>query len=116
MLRRWIGRAALTAALALGGWAGTARADDSDEAAPPPEPGRHWTVLGWWHNHRPLCCWASHNGFSCTSLHAECTFIFGSCRAFYSEPCLKGPPPSPLPPGAEQPPGAGTASCGCQDR
>lgn len=47
---------------------------------------------------RPLGCWASFNGYSCSSLPSTWAFVFGSCRDFYGEPCLKGPPPSPLPP------------------
>jgi hypothetical protein len=47
---------------------------------------------------RPLGCWASFNSYSCSSLKSELGFVFGSCRTFYSEPCLKGAPPSPLPP------------------
>jgi hypothetical protein len=27
-------------------------------------------------------------------------FLFGGCRTFFSEPCLKGAPPSALPPWA----------------
>ena len=44
---------------------------------------------------QPLGCYAHHNDYSCGSLHSECTFLFGSCRQFYGEPCLKGPPPLP---------------------
>ncbi len=49
---------------------------------------------------RPLGCWSSFNGYGCGSLKADAAFIFGSCRTFYGEPCLKGAPPSPLPPWA----------------
>jgi hypothetical protein len=45
-----------------------------------------------------LCCWSHHNHVGCGSLKAECGFIFGSCRTFFGETCLKGAPP-PLPPG-----------------
>lgn len=44
---------------------------------------------------RPLGCWASHNCPTCGSLKSECIFLFGSCRQFFGEPCLKGPPPLP---------------------
>jgi hypothetical protein len=47
---------------------------------------------------RPLSCWASFNGYSCSSVRSETAFLFGSCRTFFGEPCLKGPPPSALPP------------------
>jgi hypothetical protein len=77
---------------------------------------------------RPLCCWASFNGYGCSSGKSELAFIFGSCRTFFGEPCLKGAPPSALPPWAGQEsgyysprPGAavpggsapGRSGCGC---
>ena len=65
--------------------------------SPSPTPLRDYFRLG-----RPLGCWASFNGYTCTSLPATWTFIFGSCRDFFGEPCLKGPPPSPLPPYSEE--------------
>jgi hypothetical protein len=43
------------------------------------------------------CCWATHNEVGCSNLKAECTFIFGSCRQFWGDPCLPNPPPLPLP-------------------
>jgi hypothetical protein len=49
-----------------------------------------------WIKSRPLYCWASHNKMGCGSLKSECTFLFGSCREFFGEPCYKGPPPNPL--------------------
>src|SRR5262245_52860996 len=49
---------------------------------------------------RPLGCWSSFNGYGCSSFHSTAAFVFGSCRTFYGEPCLKGAPPSPLPPWA----------------
>jgi hypothetical protein len=55
-------------------------------------------IRDWLRYHRPLGCWASFNGYSCSSVHSELAFLFGSCRTFYGEPCLKGPPPSALPP------------------
>jgi hypothetical protein len=44
---------------------------------------------------RPIGCWSTHNCPCCGSLKADCTFLFGSCRQFFGEPCLKGPPPLP---------------------
>jgi hypothetical protein len=104
MSSHWFRRAALAAALGLGVWAGLARAagpkiPNGMTELPPgvaPEPP------GWFQRHFGLGCWASFNGYGCSSLHSELAFIFGSCRTFYSEPCLKGPPPSPLPPWAGQ--------------
>jgi hypothetical protein len=52
-------------------------------------------------NKHGLCCWASWIYPRCSSLHSECAFIFGSCRTFYGEKCLQGPPPVPVPPGYE---------------
>jgi len=37
-------------------------------------------------------CSATQNSVGCGSLKAECIFVFGSCRAFYREPCLAPPP------------------------
>jgi len=54
---------------------------------------RRRPVSDWWRNDRPGC-WSHHNYFGCGSLKSECTFIFGSCRAFFGEPCLQGPPPA----------------------
>ena len=48
-----------------------------------------------------LGCWSSHNRPTCSSLHSTATFIFGSCRSFFGEPCLQGPP------GLAQPNGLG---------
>jgi hypothetical protein len=45
----------------------------------------------------PLGCWAHHNQPRCGSLRLELVFLFGSCRAFFGEPCLKEPPPTPMP-------------------
>ncbi len=46
---------------------------------------------------RPLGCYGNFNDYSCGSLNSECRFLFSSCRGFYGERCLKGPPPSPVP-------------------
>jgi hypothetical protein len=63
----------------------------------------------WVQNHPSIGCFAHHNTLGCGSLNSECKFIFGSCRTFYGEPCLKGPPPSPFPPGY----GPGPSGCNC---
>jgi hypothetical protein len=114
MPRSLLSRAALAAVLGWGVWAGLARAGGSElypkmppaatelpPGYPPIDSSPTRTPLAdWFHYHRPLCCWASFNGYGCSSLHSELAFVFGSCRTFFSEPCLKGPPPSPLPPWA----------------
>jgi hypothetical protein len=114
MTRTWLARTALAALIGCGVWAGLARADGWDaypktppqaqELPPghPPvdnSPSKH-PLWDWVAHGRPLGCWASFNGYGCSSLHSECGFIFGSCRTFYGEPCLKGAPPSALPPWA----------------
>jgi hypothetical protein len=53
-------------------------------------------------NNKGLGCCATHNSFGCTSTYAQYTFIFGSCRQFFNEPCV--PPPAGKPCGAV---------CGC---
>lgn len=128
------------ALVALLGWwvgAGFARAGGSDlyprtpPAATELPPGHppvdsspsKTPIRDWIRYKRPLCCWASFNGYSCQSGASTAAFIFGSCRTFYGEPCLKGAPPSPLPPWAypesgyrnSAPGGApGKAGCNCQ--
>jgi hypothetical protein len=49
------------------------------------------------------CCWATINTDGCGSFHSDATFIFGSCRHFWGDPCLPGPEPLPLPPGVVGP-------------
>jgi hypothetical protein len=58
-------------------------------------------------------CYGNFNDYSCGSLHSECQFIFGSCRTFYGEACLKGPPPSPIPGFDLHALGLDRPSCGC---
>ena len=68
------------------------------------DPARPHPILRLFHLEPGTGCWASHNGYSCSSAKSECTFIFGSCRAFYGEPCIQGPPPPPWSPEADDPP------------
>jgi hypothetical protein len=56
--------------------------------------------------HEQVGCWAHHNMFGCSSFHSEATFIFGSCRAFFGQQCLKEPPPDELAPMREGTPDA----------
>jgi hypothetical protein len=68
------------------------------------------------------CCWSHLNYVGCGNCKSECTFIFGSCHAFYGEPCRKGPPPFAVPPGYGYPPqganpwldGYAPQGCGCE--
>jgi hypothetical protein len=129
MTQRWHARAALAALVGLGLAAGLARAQGpappfvptadpqpaaiidygaggSAAATPPPEmpaaaPSKG-PVRDWAHkclNAHGVCCWSHHNAYICGSWKSECTFVFGSCREFFGEPCLQGPPPPPWPPG-----------------
>jgi hypothetical protein len=65
------------------------------DSSPSPRP-----IRDYFHHGRPVGCWSSFNGYGCSSLHSELGFLFGSCRMFFGEPCLKGAPPSALPPWA----------------
>jgi hypothetical protein len=60
----------------------------------------------FYRNH-PWYCWAYLNPHLCSSWESERAFIFGSCREFFGEPCMKGPPQVPIPPGYKIPPGYG---------
>lgn len=44
----------------------------------------------------PVGCYTTFNDYSCGSLHSEWDFLFSSCRVFFGERCLKGPPPNPI--------------------
>src|SRR5437764_10611869 len=56
-----------------------------------------------------LGCAATVSSFGCGSWKADCTFAFGSCRDFWSEPCF---PPDPSSHGGHG--GSGRESCGCR--
>ena len=43
------------------------------------------------HKEEKCGCWSHHNEFTCGSLKSECTFLFGSCRSFFGDPCVKVP-------------------------
>jgi hypothetical protein len=126
MTRRWYGRAALTALIGWGLAAGLARADGPPAVAEPWEVIDHGTGVAPGQN-PPLnpafthkgpvrdyvhdCmhklgvgCWSHHNMYTCGSFQSEFTFVFGSCRQFFGEPCLPGPPIPPMPPGYGPPP------------
>lgn len=60
----------------------------------------HRPLRDHWRTGRPVGCWGSFNGYGCSSLRSELGFVFGGCRMFFGEPCLKGAPPSALPPWA----------------
>jgi len=131
MIQRWYIRAALAAVIGLGITAGLARSQEP--VAPPQRTTEPWAVIeygnagvapqpvleappewphkgpvrDWVHDcmHRGgVGCWSHHNTFTCGSFKSEWTFIFGSCKEFFGEPCLPGPPQPPYPPGYGPPP------------
>jgi hypothetical protein len=116
MSRTLVARAVIVTLLGWAAWAGPAlalgpgspefpktppAAQELPPGHPPVDnsPSKH-PLLDWVKRGRPLGCWASFNGYGCSSLHSELAFIFGGCRTFFAEPCLKGAPPSALPPSA----------------
>jgi hypothetical protein len=78
---------------------------EGTEAAGEPAGGHR---VGNWLRKYKLACWSHHNSPGCGNLKAECTFIFGSCRAFYGEGCQPPPPRTASGPGTQ----AGN-KCGC---
>ncbi len=133
MTQRWYVRAALAAVVGMGVAAGLVRAqapapapvaspepwavieygaagEPPPAAAPAPEPpgfAHKGPVRDWVHDclHKHgVGCWSHHNMYTCSSWKSECTFVFGSCREFFGEPCLPGPPQPPMPPGYGPPP------------
>jgi len=64
---------------------------DPDRPVPPPRTRRPVRDLV---DKTRVNCWATHNALGCGSLQATCVFIFGSCRQFFDEECVKAPPHS----------------------
>src|SRR5437879_1093800 len=101
----------LAAVLGMAACAGLGRAQDVETNHPYViDPAKPHPVLHLLHVPLPLTCWASHNGYGCGSWRSQATFVFGSCRDFFGQPCLNGPPPPPWAPDADQPP----SDCGCR--
>jgi hypothetical protein len=106
----------------VGGQFPGAAVDVNGTAMPAPARGDR-PIRGWLRNHK-WGCWTTHNTLGCGNLQSECVFIFGSCRAFYGEPCLPGPPPSPTElynmvgrrpsPAPAEPYATGRRGCNCQ--
>jgi len=76
---------------------------DPDRPVPAPRTRRPVRDFG---DKTRVNCWATHNALGCGSLQATCVFMFGSCRQFYDEECVKAPPHSV--PAAEY-----RRGCGC---
>jgi hypothetical protein len=49
-------------------------------------------ILSALRDHPPVGCWTHHDMFGCGSFRGDFIFTFGSCRAFFGQGCLKGPP------------------------
>src|SRR5258708_2497549 len=82
----------LAVALGMALLAGAARAQDPETNHPYVlNPDNRHPVLKLLHVSLPAGCWASHNGYGCGNFRSDATFIFGGCRAFYGQACLKGP-------------------------
>jgi len=86
---------------------GAGSPSDQDAAADPAVPPSKGPVRDWFHGcmHRKgVGCWSHHNAYMCGSFKSEWIFVFGSCREFFGEACLPGPPQPPMPPGYGPPP------------
>jgi hypothetical protein len=59
------------------------------DVVPPGNPPLRQRLLG---GPRQWGCWSHHNLFGCGSIKSDLTFMFGSCRTFFGEPCLSPPP------------------------
>jgi hypothetical protein len=75
----------------------------ADPTVPPSKGPIRDCVHGWMHR-KGMGCWSHNNAYLCGSWKSECIFVFGSCREFFGEPCLPGPPQPLMPPGYGPPP------------
>ena len=109
-MRTWTVRLGLSLMVGIGWWTTKLPAQEPTAPAPaaPPAvlPVTHAVPLeaepGHGHHRDGLLhraarahgygCYATHNTVGCSSLRAELTFMFGSCRAFFGEPCVPPPP------------------------
>ena len=66
------------------------------EGVPPLPPKPFHPICAWLKSHPPCGCAAADVG--CSNLGSETIFFWGSCRQFFGEPCVKGPPHSLLHP------------------
>jgi hypothetical protein len=111
-MRGTIHKVLLSAALACGMLNGVGRAqepcgdpglsDCCDGEKGPALGQRIWNkcrpaaVVERWRERGPLGCYSHFNDYSCGSFHADFAFMFGGCRRFFGEQCLKNPPPYPV--------------------
>jgi hypothetical protein len=83
--------------------------------ATPPRPRTPVTDTLRWLN---IGCYSDLHHVGCSSLGAQITYVFGSCHAFYHEPCMPWPCRTPAPIGWGQTyghggSGYGQGGCGC---
>jgi hypothetical protein len=107
-MKRGMVRLGLSLIVAMGWW--VQRLPAQDPPAPPPapccpgaapvlEPGpageaahpERNGLLTRIANRHGMGCYSTHDSPGCGSLHSELTFIFGSCRSFFGEPCQPYP-------------------------
>jgi hypothetical protein len=82
--------------------------DAPDPYLQPPPPGKPNWLIAYFQRYNCGCA-SHHNDLGCTSGIADCKFIFGSCRTFWSEPCPQGPSPyNFVPPQSTKPPSQST--------
>ena len=91
-------------ALPDGKWFPYAPVEIAYSAPPPPR-----QPLESWLHKCNIHCYSCLNCAGCGNAKTECTFIFGSCHAFYGQPC-QGCPPSSWPACPRCGPGNG---CNC---
>lgn len=60
--------------------------------AVPPDTAKMGFLQRLCHRCSNIGCQAHHNDFGCGSWKSDAVFIFGSCRAFWGDPCFKAPP------------------------
>jgi hypothetical protein len=73
--------------------------------APPARAGH------WWQ--KPCGCFAAFNNVGCGNCRTHAIFIWGSCRQFFGQPCIKQVPAVPLPPGYGADALNGPQRCAC---
>jgi hypothetical protein len=90
-------RLSFGAVLFVAAWFGAARAQAQCPSCGGASPSGEKEDKSFWykvlHPVKSHECYTHHNSdFKCGSWRSETTFIFGSCRAFFGDPCFDGPP------------------------
>jgi hypothetical protein len=62
-----------------------------EDAAPAPDPSRNRPVQKVLNSHG-MGCASNFNQLGCGNLCSQLTFMFGSCRTFFSQTCVPNPP------------------------